>query len=131
MPLLPKQFYMFLKSDAFVEGMLSANPELKPPPLFHLDFLRLCDISRKALTDMLHGKWEVKSKYHRVIHNFFMLTVDNQRELLDELGVYVFPTPSQIGSPDEEASDNDVDNEDLEEDDNNGATFHALSIRKI
>ena len=85
---------------------------------------------------MLHGKWEVKSKYLRVINNFFMLTADSQRELLDELGVYVFPTPSQIGSPDEEASDNNVDNEDLEEDDNNGnnsgdATFHALSIRKI
>lgn len=65
-----------------------------------------------------------------------MLTMVSQRELLDDFGVDVFPATSQIVSPDEKASDNEFDNEDLEDVDSKGnndgdATSHALSIGKI
>ena len=112
MPLLPTTRYVYLKRDEFVKGMLSANPGLKPPPLFHLDFLRLRDISSKALTDMVHGEYPEKTRYRRIIDNFFLLPFSTQSQLLQNLGVYVFPTPSNNKVAPEKEAEEDASDDD-------------------
>ena len=112
MPLLPTTRYVYLKRDEFVKGMLSANPGLKPPPLFHLDFLRLRDISSKALTDMVHGEYPEKTRYRRVIDNFFLLPFSTQSQLLQNLGVHVFPTPSDNKVAPEKEAEEDASDDD-------------------